>query len=182
MYRREHLRPKRRRFSFRPDFVAENVGAIDFAYLASIGITTLFVDLDNTVVSKGTYDVDAKLKELLRSCPLDIKIATNRPKSRDLKELKEDLNASGVIHPIGIYGKPTKRYFQAALRANGLKATEVAMVGDRYLQDVLGANRSGIYSLLVFKLGKSMGKLDQWLSDAEKRYTQKLIHGYVETK
>jgi HAD superfamily phosphatase (TIGR01668 family) len=160
--------------SFKPDFIAASVADIDFGYLKRLGVTTCFVDLDGTVVSRGTFEVDPKLAAALKSSGLDIKIATNRPRSRSLKELKQDLSASGVIHPKGVYGKPAKRYFQNALNDLGLKPEQAVMIGDRFLQDIFGANRAGVYSLLVFKLGKSHDWFDSLLSKAERRLARRL--------
>jgi hypothetical protein len=178
MYKRTDLTSKSSQASLRPDFIAKTVADIDFDYLKSLGITTCFIDLDGTVVSRGTFEVEPLIKARLKDSGLDIKIATNRPKSRDLKELKEDLSASGVIHPQGLYGKPTKRYIRAALKEYGLRGNQVVMIGDRFLQDIFGANRSGVYSLVVYKLGKSKGRLDELLSNIERKVTQRLQGSY----
>jgi uncharacterized protein len=170
------------KFSFKPDFVANNIADIDFEYLRKLGITTIFIDLDGTVVDRGTYEVSPSISQKLRDSGLDIKITTNRPRSRELKDLKEKLHASGVIHPRGLYGKPTKKYFKAALRDGNLKASQVVMVGDRFLQDIFGANRTGIFSLLVFKLGKSQGFGDKAISRIEKSLAMKLLGTYIDTR
>ncbi|MDL2363524.1 MAG: HAD-IA family hydrolase [Patescibacteria group bacterium] len=169
---------KKATFSFRPDFIATSVTTIDFEYLISLGVSTCFVDLDGTVVSRGTFEVDKQLAHALKNSGLDIKIATNRPRSRSLKELKNDLSASGVIHPQGIFGKPSKKYLRSALKEYGLKPHEVVMIGDRFIQDILGANRSSVYSLLVYKLGSSHGKVDSLLSKFEHRMTIKFEQSY----
>ncbi len=171
---------KKASFSFKPDFIADNVSGVDFSYLKKLGITTCFIDLDGTVVERKGFEIDSKLSKKLKESGLDIKIATNRPRSRSLKSLKDNLHASGVIHPVGLFGKPSKRYVYNALKEYGLKRGEVVMIGDRYIQDILGANRSGIYSLLVHKLGKSYGRADQIISDTEKKMTEKLSVKYID--
>jgi HAD superfamily phosphatase (TIGR01668 family) len=178
MYKRKDLFPKKAGFSLMPDFIAGSIADIDFSYLRRKGITTCFLDLDGTVVDRGTYEITPALRRALMQSGLDIKIATNRPKSRSLKRLKEDLSASGVIHPAGIYGKPTKRYMRLALAEFGLHPHEVVMIGDRYIQDVLGANRSGIFSLVVYKLGRSVNTADRLVSALEKNRTKMLEKSY----
>ncbi|MDQ3123252.1 MAG: HAD-IA family hydrolase [bacterium] len=170
---------KQPKFSIHPDFVAENVHTIDFELLKSYGIRTCFIDLDNTVVERDMFDVSEDIKAALRQSGMQIFIATNRPKSRDLKNLRESLNASGVIHPYSIFPKPTKHYFLHALKTNNLRAHETVMIGDRYLQDVLGANRAGIYSLLVHKLGKPHSLLENFISGIERRLTSKYTRRYT---
>lgn len=164
--------------SLRPDFISTSVADVDFKYLKSIGITACFIDLDGTVVSRGTFEVDQKIQDVLKNSGLAIHIATNRPKSRSLKSLKEQLHATSVIHPKGVYGKPTKKYYLAALKELGLKKSEVVMIGDRFIQDIYGANRAGIYSLAVFKLGAHKGRVDKTISGAERRLTDKLFASY----
>lgn len=180
MYRRRSSDSKKPEFRLTPDFIADSVSQIDFDYLKSKGITTCFIDLDGTVVDRGSFEVEPMLTASLKKSGLDIKIATNRPKSRSLKNLKNSLNASGVIHPKGIMGKPSKAYIRNALNLYNLQQHEVVMIGDRVFQDILGANRSGIYSLLVYKLGESKGRIDQFISRRERAFTDKLLKDFEE--
>ncbi|MBA2279490.1 HAD-IA family hydrolase [Candidatus Saccharibacteria bacterium] len=165
------LYTKKPAFSFHPDFIAGTVEEIDFIKLSEYGIKACFVDLDGTVVHRGNFEVSPKVISVLRSVKLKVYIATNRPKGRDLKNLKEDLAAQGVAHPHGIFAKPTKRYFVNALQDKNLNPHEAVMIGDRFIQDILGANRAGMYSLLVYKLDKPIGLPDRILSTIERRLT-----------
>lgn len=178
MLRRNSDLSKKPRLSFKPDFLAENIASIDFEYLKRLGVTTCFIDLDGTVVGRATFKVPENTTKALKNSGLDIKIATNRPRSRSLENLEHQLHASGVIHPEGIYAKPTKHYYQNALKKFGLKPTQVVMIGDRLLQDISGANRSGIYSLQVYKVGPSIGAFDKALSRLEWQATEQLLKSY----
>lgn len=164
--------------SFRPDFIASSVADIDFAILRTYGIIACFIDLDNTVVERGAYDVSDKTRQILVQTNMQIFIATNRPKSKDLKNLKQDLNATAVIHPDSFYGKPSRHYFTNGLRIANLQPHQVVMIGDRLIQDILGANRSGIYSLLVSKLGPAHAKSDKFISTIESRVAMRLSARY----
>lgn len=168
----------RRRSSIFPDYISSSVADIDFRLLIDRGITTALIDLDGTVVPRGTFEVGTNIRQALQDSGLAIYIATNRPKSRDLKNLKHDLGAVGVIHPSGIYGKPSVRYFEAALRTNNLQAKEVVMIGDRYLQDILGANRAGLHTLLVNKISKPPKLLDRVFSECEEVLTKQISKSY----
>ena len=170
-----------KRTSFYPDYISTSVAAIDFEFLKQRGITTALIDLDGTVVPRGTYEVSENIRRALRTSGLNIYIATNRPKSRNLSSLKQDLAASGVVHPIGIHGKPSTKYFKAALREHSLEAREVVMIGDRYLQDIFGANRAGLQTLLVNKIGRPDKLLDRLFSDGEQYFTRKLSKTYTES-
>lgn len=162
---------KHPRFSLYPDFIADTVDTIDFAALRAKGIKACFIDLDGTVVARSTYDVSPAIRAALGASGLKVHIATNRPKGRDLKNLVKDLGADGSVHPHFIFGKPTKRYFVNALHDKGLEPHETVMIGDRYVQDILGANRAGLYSLLVYKLDKPVNLGDRIISSIERRWT-----------
>lgn len=142
---------KKPSWSFQPDFIAKDVTDVDFTALQQLGIKACMIDLDGTVVKRGTYEISQPTIEALRRAAADMQlyIATNRPKSRDLKNLKQDIGAVGVIHPQFIYGKPFKRYFLNAVKAMGLQPQQVVMIGDRCIQDIFGSNNAGLYSLLV---------------------------------
>lgn len=163
---------------FWPDYMAQSVESIDFKYLKKQGIKAVMIDLDGTVVERGKYEVSKAISEALKKQELKVYIATNRPQSRSLKDLKERLNASGVVHPKGIVGKPFAHYYKKSLESLGLGKGQVAMIGDRYLQDIYGANRAGLVTINVAKLGKSTNIVDKLLSNLEKKRTSKIIKYY----
>ena len=165
---------------FRPDYIVNSVTDIDFNYLAKHGVKAALIDLDGTVVNRGTYEVSAKLSQSLSSLPFKLYIATNRPKSRDLKDLRDQLHAAGVIHPIGLMGKPFPRYYAQAAADHGLRPQEVVMIGDRYLQDIYGANLAGMRTVLVRKIDKPIGVVDDILSGIERKQTDRLARSYVQ--
>lgn len=169
--------PRRKRTLVRPDFIATGITDIDFSYLRSKGIKAIFIDLDGTVVARGQYEVNPAITKTLRSQPLPVYIATNRPKSRDLKNLKESLHAQGVIHPRGFAGKPFPAYFKQACRLHGYQPNEVLMIGDRYIQDIIGANGAGLFTAVVFKLDTPTNFFDTLLSATER----KLSHYFART-
>lgn len=174
------LAGKSHKLSFYPDFISPSIPKINFERLKSFGIKACLIDLDGTVVSRGTFEVDAGIRKALKNADIPIHIATNRPKSRSLRTLKEDLHAEGVIHPRGLLGKPTKTYYKNAVETLKLKPNQVVMIGDRYLQDVFGANRAGLYTLVVYKLGDSKGRADALLSKWERKFTTSIAPRYTD--
>lgn len=162
-----------------PDYIVDSVNMIDFDILAARGIKAALIDLDGTVVSRGSFEVDSRITEYLKKQTITIYIATNRPKSRSLKNLKEALHASGVIHPTKTSMKPLPSYFVEAATKHQLNVSEMAMIGDRYLQDIYGANAAGLTTILVRKLGVSKGYIDTLISEAERKYTDKLAAQYI---
>ena len=163
---------------FWPDFVARSVVDIDFYYLNRIGIKAVMIDLDGTVVVRGGYEVSKQVSKVLKDQELKVYIATNRPKSRDLKNLEAQLSASGVIHPKGLVGKPFAHYYKKSLQILKLRGDQVAMIGDRYIQDIYGANRAGLVTIHVDKLGESANIIDSFISYLESRHSKKIDRHY----
>lgn len=163
---------------WQPDYIASAVSDIDFEALGKRGITTLFIDLDGTVVERAQYAVSPAVVSALQSQELDIYIATNRPVKRDLRDLLELLSAKGVVHPKGVLGKPFPSYYRNALKRFNLKQSEVAMVGDRFLQDIWGANAAGLTTVLVRKQDHPTNWFDRLLSGAESRYVDQLLRRF----
>jgi uncharacterized protein len=169
---------KKSRFSIMPDFIADTVSKIDFATLSAMGIQAVFIDLDGTVVARSTFEVSDRIREALSGSGMKIYIATNRPKGRDLKNLIKDLGADGAVHPHFIFGKPTKRYFVNGLHDKHVEPHQTIMIGDRFIQDILGANRAGMYSLLVYKLDPPVNMVDRVISRVEKKLTLRISRDY----
>lgn len=178
MYIRPKSSQKQLTGRWKPDFIAMSVATINFKHLRQLGITTCFVDLDGTVVDSGAFKVDATVALALKQSGMRVMIATNRPRQRDLLNLQADLHAEAVIHPTFLGSKPAKRYYRQALRAHGLQPTEVVMIGDHFVQDIVGANRAGIHSLLVFKLGTSNSKVSSLIARIESHLAHRLVKRY----
>jgi len=49
--------------------------------------------------------------------------------------------------------KPTRKYYESLSALLGVKSQQIAMVGDKLLQDIYGANRVGMVSILVEPVG-----------------------------
>lgn len=178
VYKKEFVR-RGRKSLFKPDFIASSVADIDFAFLKSLGITTLLIDLDGTVVERGKYEVNENVIKILKKQPFKIYIATNRPMKRNLMNLVEHLNAQGAVHPKGILGKPFPQYYKNVLAEKHLQKTEVAMVGDRILQDIWGANLAGLTTVAIRKQDEPIGLFDKILSASEAGYLQRIAKKYT---
>lgn len=178
MFRR-HPAPKRSRNPFIPDYIADSVASIDFAFLQRQGVTACLIDLDDTVVAKGGFEVSRLTIEALKRAPMKLYIATNRPKSRDLKNLRVDLNARGVVHPRGIFAKPLRRYYLTAVKELGLNKKEAVMIGDRFIHDIFAADRAGLRTVLItHKIGPMRNWLESVIYFFKRRAIRRLLGSY----
>lgn len=121
---------------------------IDPKELRERGITLLLLDLDNTI---SPYREAAPAEELkawlkrLKEHGIDPFILSNSRKPTRVSEFAAHLD----IPYLRRAGKPKRAGFHAALEKMGRGEHEAAMVGDQIFTDILGANRSGICSILV---------------------------------
>lgn len=138
-------------FSLVPDRVYHSVLDIKADVLRADGITLLMADLDNTLISYGEGDVPMEIlkwREELRVGGVDLFLLSNSRKPWRPKKYAEILD----IPYIGHAGKPKRTGFLRGLAQMGRKPEETAMVGDQIFTDILGANRSGIRSILIYPI------------------------------
>lgn len=137
-----------------PDYYARTTADIDFDWLHQQGLRACLIDLDDTIVLHGRLDVEPGTAARLRSQPLDLYIATNRPAFKNVSTMAKQIGAKGVLQPNGIAAKPSRRYYRRALELTGYQPGQMCMIGDHLLQDVWGANRAGFITIAVGKLGR----------------------------
>ena len=131
---------------FYPDEYMDSAYQIEFARLYQEGYRGVIFDIDNTLVPHGApADKQAKalfvqLKELGYQCCL---LSNN-------KEPRVAAFAREVDSPY-IYksGKPAVRSYKKAMENMGTGTKDTLFVGDQLFTDVYGANRAGIYGILV---------------------------------
>ena len=131
---------------FYPDEYLDSTYVIDFDKLYEEGYRGIIFDIDNTLVPHGApADERAKklfahLKELGYHCML---LSNNKePRVKSFAD---------QVHSPYIYkaGKPGIKNYDRAVREMGLRKEEVLFVGDQLFTDVYGANRAGLYGILV---------------------------------
>ncbi len=132
---------------FYPDMYVSNLKHINLDQLKKQGIKALFFDLDNTLVPWGSEDLTDDTVQWfvkLRDAGFKTCVISNGNRNR-VSKLCSRLGIPG-IHKAA---KPSRRAFRQAMRKLNVRPNEVAMVGDQIFTDVLGANRLGLYTILV---------------------------------
>ena len=155
-----------------PDIYQNNVYNIDYEKLKQRGIKCLLFDLDNTLVLNSDTKPTGELQKLfirLEDMGFKVIIVSNSSKKR-LTNFKEILNVDTAYHSY----KPFSFKYKKILKMYKFDVSEVAGIGDQLLTDVLGANKVGITSVFVDKLGDDdfLGtKINRWM---EKKILKKL--------
>ena len=151
-------------FNLFPYEYAKSVFDIDYDKLYEQGIRALIYDIDNTLVHHGedaSPQTEAFFQQLQES-GFSTLLLTDNDEERTRRFLKN-------IHSFYICnaGKPAPTAYQKALNMLGTLPEETVVIGDQMFKDILGANNSGIPSILV-KYIKADG--ERWIG--WKRYLE----------
>jgi len=130
-----------------PDLYQKSIYSIDYKKLQKRGIKCLLFDLDNTLMPTNEKTADQKLIDLfnkLKEIGFKLIIFSNSSKAR-VKPFKEVLEVdccAGVNKT-----KPEK--FLYIIDHYKYNKSEIAIIGDEIMTDIIGGNRVGITTILV---------------------------------
>lgn len=144
------------RFSLRPDRVFDGYEQIEGQELARRGIRLLLCDLDYTLAPKSQREPDETVRRWIgqmRQAGVEVMILSNNRSPARVERFCRDLGIDYVGHA----GKPSPRGYRQAMEKAGVTPGETAMLGDKLLTDVLGANRSGAWAVMVEPAGGPRG-------------------------
>lgn len=130
-----------------PKEYLDSVKEISIDLLEKNHIKGLILDVDNTLI-----DFNKKILEGVETWVQDLKkagiklcILSNSNKLEKVKNVAEKLNVPFIYFA----KKPFKSGFRKAKELLKLEEKEIAVVGDQIMTDVIGANRSKMFSILV---------------------------------
>ncbi len=135
-----------------PDMYQKTVYDVNYKKLLNQGIKCIMFDLDNTLVPPNVKEPTDKVIELfndLKRMGFRVIIFSNSPKRR-LKPFKDKLEVDCSASS----RKPNKKKFLKVLSDYNYTITEVAIIGDQIMTDVLGGNKVGILTVLVNPVSK----------------------------
>ena len=140
-------------FSFiSPDLKLNSIFELTGELASEIGIKVLISDLDNTM---GKYDHEVPDERItawaadLKGYGIKLAVVSNNGRERVEK----------FCLPLGVdfywkSGKPGRKTILRAMEKLGGEKATTALIGDKIITDILGAKRSGIFSIKVPPLGK----------------------------
>ncbi len=135
---------------FQPDLYLKKIEDLPKEDLYAKGYRNILIDLDNTLAPYYEKDIDERSKKILDdlvAAGFYVVVLSNNhgPRVRRFLEGTD-------YHFLDTAMKPLKCGYKRLLKEKGLKAEETMTIGDQILTDVLGANRMGMYSILVHPL------------------------------
>lgn len=151
---------------FRPNIYKKNIFDIDYEALKSRGIKCLIFDLDNTLGLIDQKKCPLKVKKLIKNLQEDFLVLINSNNTpRRLKPYLKELGIGGVAFGL----KPSIRGLLEIKLKYKLKKSEMAMIGDQIITDILAGNRFRILTILVDPLGEKDLKITGLNRKLEKR-------------
>lgn len=130
-----------------PCLMVESLPDISLDLLWEKGVRGLIIDLDNTLVPWGGFEIPPPAEAWLREAQeqgFKIFLVSNALEER-VNHFRENLDIPGVSRA----QKPRRGAFRLALSQMGLEKNQVAVVGDQIFTDVWGGNRLGLFTILV---------------------------------
>lgn len=153
--------------TFYPYAYVESVFAIDYEKLYAAGYRALLFDIDNTLVHHGddsTREIDVLFKQI-HAIGFKTLLLTNNDEARVLRFIK-NIDTLYLCEA----DKPAVDGYLKALEMLNVQKSEAVCIGDQVFTDILGANKSGIASILVKFI-----RLPQETRIGKRRQLEKLI-------
>lgn len=130
-----------------PDIYIKSIYYIDYEKLKERGIKCILFDLDNTIAPISIKKPNKKIKDLfikLKNMGFKIIIFSNNGKTR-IKPFKEELEVDCAFR----CKKPRRKKFDVILKDYKYNISEIVIIGDNIVTDILGGNKVGITTILV---------------------------------
>ena len=130
-----------------PDYVFETYGDVTPAFLESIGVRALLIDIDNTLAPYEQPTSDERHRawfDALDAAGIRTALISNNHRER-VEEFNATLGREAYWHS----AKPLGRTFRRVMRGWGLPREQVAVLGDQLLTDALGAKCLGLRVIIV---------------------------------
>ena len=152
---------------FFPDEYVASTYVIPFEKLYEDGYRGVIFDIDNTLVPHGApADERArKLFQRLEKIGFASCLISNNQEAR-VKMFNQDIQTNYIYNA----HKPSTKNYIRAMEIMGTDRENTLFVGDQLFTDVWGANRTGIYSILV----KPMNPREE-IQIVLKRYLEKIV-------
>lgn len=130
-----------------PDDMFERYSDVTPAFLQSIGVRALLIDIDNTLAPYEQPDPDDAHRAWFASlAAAGIRAALV---SNNERERVERFNATLGLEAQWKSGKPFGRVMKRFMRRWGVDRREVAVLGDQLLTDALAAHALGLRAIIV---------------------------------
>ena len=159
-----------------PKYYCKSILDIDINFLNKNNIKGLILDVDNTIIDTEKNFVDGVIEwhNDMKENGIKTIIVSNSNKKEKLDNVSKKLD----IEYISFAKKPLTGGFKKALKRLELNPENVAAIGDQVFTDVIGANLSKVFSILV----EPINEQDLWMTKWKRPIEKKIVERYLKTK
>ena len=155
-----------------PDIYSKSIYELDYDNLINRGIKCVLFDLDNTLVPPHVKEPSKKLLEFmkeLKKSQLRLIIYSNSFGKR-VKNFQNQLDVEAFY----FVRKPSKGKINIIMKKYNYNQSEIAIIGDQLLTDIVFGNNVGITTILVNQLSARDGLFTKFNRYREKKILKKL--------
>ncbi len=157
---------------FYPKERAKSTYQIEFQSYYEQGYRGVLFDVDNTLVPHGAPATPEAVAffDALRQMGFQVCLISNNGEAR-VQPFAEAVGAPYLYKA----GKPGKKGYQRAMEIMNVEVGQAMFVGDQLFTDVFGANRCGMYTILVDPIHPK-----EEIQIVLKRYLEKIVLFFYE--
>ena len=161
-----------------PDYMFGHYYEITPAFLRSIGVHALLIDIDNTLAPYEMPDPDDRIRTWfaeLKQNGISAALVSNNHAPR-----VERFNQTLGLPAYADSGKPKRKTLEIAMQQLGVTHSETAMLGDQLLTDAYAGNHIGLRSLIVPPIKDKTNLFFRFKRLCERPFIRKYakLHGY----
>lgn len=155
-----------------PKMYKKDIFDVNYKKLESLGIKCLIFDLDNTLMGIDDEYPNDKVCDLIKRLKKKFKILilSNNSNKKRLDKVANVLKIDYISFAL----KPFSFGFKKVLKKTSYNISEICIIGDQIMTDVLGGNRFGIYTVLLEPIGVKDLKITSINRVLEKRNIAKM--------
>ena len=159
-----------------PNKYLKKVEEITIEELIKNKIKLIILDVDNTLIDyyKNLSESIINWTKEMKGQGIKLYILSNTNDKQKVEKVAEKLKIKYKYFAM----KPLKKGFKKIQKETNIKPENIAVVGDQIFTDVLGGNRSKMYTILVDPIDN---KKDYWYT-AWKRPIEEKIKSKIKTK
>lgn len=159
-----------------PNLYLNKVEEITIEQLIKNKIKLLILDVDNTLIDyyKNLSESIIKWTKEMKGQGIKLYILSNTNNEKKVKEVAKKLDIQYKHFAM----KPLKKGFKYVQKQMNMKPENIAVVGDQIFTDIIGGNRSKMYTILVEPIDN---KKEYWYT-AWKRPIENKIKNKYKTK
>lgn len=156
-----------------PKLYCEKITDITIDYLKKNNIKGLILDVDNTLIdyNKNMLPGLEAWIEKIKKNNIKCIIVSNSNKKDKVETVAKKLD----IQYIFFATKPLKRGFKKAQKILGIENENIGVIGDQIFTDIIGANRSKMFSILVKPINEKDLIITKWKRPIEEKIIQKYL-------